>query len=227
MIINQISFKKINKSSFFYGSYFSKETINPLLLVQLDEFYMSESLVTQKLYYEYMGVNESLFKDDTYPITNVSYYDANDFCNRFNQSVNNYCIRLPSEAEWEYAARANNNFMFSGSNNLDEVGWFEKNSNFKLHPINQKKPNGFGLYDMSGNVWEWCEDDYSRSFGVLGWPFKNKILNPLIKNISPNKIVRGGCFLYNDKVCKVNIRSRRLASGKCSYVGFRIVAKNK
>ena len=151
------------------------------------EFIMSKTEITQAVYKEVMGKNPSKFKnDDDLPVENVSWYDAVEFCNRLSKkaglepfySVNGTHVesnfdnedgfRLPSTLEWWYASKGGQEYKYSGSNNLDEVGWYKENSGGRIHPVAQKKPNGYGLYDMSGNVAEWTNDGtvnyyYSRS----------------------------------------------------------------
>ena len=116
-------------------------------------------------------------------------------------------FRLPTEEEWEYAARGRQDYMYSGSNNLDEVGWYGDNSGGKTHPVAQKKSNGYGLYDMSGNVREWCWDVYPGSS-------------------SYNRYDRGGSYDYRNYYCKVDHRDSRDANRQYSYVGFRVVCND-
>lgn len=140
---------------------------------------MSKTEITQAVYKAIMGENPSCFKGDSLPVENVSWYDAVEFCNRLSKkaglepaySINGRTVkwdrnasgfRLPIVEDWQYAARGGENYVYSGSNNLDEVGWYNKNSEGKTHPVAQKKPNGYGLYDMSGNVREWCWDSISN-----------------------------------------------------------------
>ncbi len=145
-------------------------------------FYMSRYEVTQKQWWEVMGTNPSHFEGDDLPVETVSWYNAVEYCNRLSRkegltpcyqgsgekiacdfSANGY--RIPTEAEWEYAARGGNQSMsytYSGSNSAGDVGWYGENSSDKTHPVGQKRSNELGLYDMSGNVGEWCWDWYGK-----------------------------------------------------------------
>lgn len=121
---------------------------------------------------------------------------------RQNLAANGY--RLPTEAEWEYAAEGGEDYTYSGSNNLDEVGWYEENSEHRTHEVAQKKANGYGLYDMSGNVWECCWDVCTSSIGY-------------------SRYIRGGSYFDDDYYCEVSDRSYEFANKQCYYLGFRIV----
>ena len=117
-----------------------------------------------------------------------------------NSDVNGY--RLPTEEEWEYAARGGQNYKYAGSNNLNEVGWFDVNSGDMTHPVAQKKPNGYGLYDMSGNVWEWCWD--------------------ISENYNDCRCDRGGSCCSNSYYCKVDSRDDGDADNRYFGGGFRL-----
>ena len=174
--------------------------------------------VTQKLYETIMGTNPSGFKGNYNPVENVSWYDAVEFCNALSKKIgyepvytidgssvtwnkNANGFRLPTVEEWQYAARGGQNYRYSGSDNLDSVGWYSRNSEDTTHPVAQKNPNGYGLYDMSGNVWEWCwdSDGYYKRYNC------------------------GGSWSYDDNYCKVDSRSSYNAGFRISSIGFRLV----
>lgn len=133
-----------------------------------NNYYMGKTEVSQALWKAVMGTNPSHFKGDNLPVEQVSYYDCLVFIGNLNLLTGKE-FRLPTEAEWEFAARGGNksrHYRYSGSNDIDEVAWYKANSDYETHDVATKKPNELGLYDMSGNVSEWCEDwlgEYSAS----------------------------------------------------------------
>ena len=136
--------------------------------VTLSNFSIGETEVTQGLWKAVMGNNPSNFTGDNLPVEEVSWDDCQLFIAKLNQLTGRN-FRLPTEAEWEYAARGGNKskgYKYAGSNTIDNVAWYKDNSGDKTHPVGSKAPNELGLYDMNGNVWEWCQDwfgDYSSS----------------------------------------------------------------
>ena len=205
---------------------FMESIYDYLINIPNQDFAMLKIEVPQKLYTEVMGENPSYFKDDVLPVERVSWYDAIYFCNKLSKkcgltpvyseikgkitqnSVANG-FRLPTVDEWKYAAKGGEDFRYSGSDNLDEVGWYVNNSGGKTHPVAQKKPNGYGLYDMSGNVCEWLWDSCTMRYG-----YKRKD-NPRYK--------RGGSWSGDGGFCRVEYFDREVASKKGSNLGFRIV----
>ncbi|HDP98542.1 MAG TPA: hypothetical protein ENN22_05075, partial [bacterium] len=134
----------------------------PIHKVYVDDFYIGKYEVTQKQWFEIMGSNPSRFKGDNLPVERVSWNDVQEFIRKLNAKTGGN-FRLPTEAEREYASRGGSrsaHFKYSGSNNVDNVAWYDNNSGRKTHPVGTKQPNELGLYDMSGNVWEWCSDWY-------------------------------------------------------------------
>ncbi|MBR4330303.1 MAG: formylglycine-generating enzyme family protein, partial [Candidatus Riflebacteria bacterium] len=142
-----------------------------------DSFMIGKYEVTQKQYKAVMGKNPSKFKNDSQPVELVNWNDAKEFCEKLNTKFSSsipsgFKFDLPTEAQWEYACRAGTNSAFNNGkeltteykcDNLDEVGWYAKNSKFITHQVGQKQPNSWGIYDMQGNVSEWCRD-YDGSF---------------------------------------------------------------
>jgi formylglycine-generating enzyme required for sulfatase activity len=197
---------------------------SPVHLVRFTrDFYIGETEVTQALWQYVMGENPSFFKDDDadLPVESISWNDAQTFCKRLSQ-ITNVTFRLPTEAEWEYAARGGHKFTdtrFSGSNDVEEVGWYAYNCSGRTHDVKSKKPNEIGLYNMSGNVWELCEDyknDYSKQDAinpVCTRPGKNK-----------NRVRRGGAW-NSDSVNQLRTAYRRRIEpeSRDQSVGLRLV----
>lgn len=194
--------------------------------VKLNGFYMAKYEVTQKLWLSVMGnKNPSKIIGDSLPVTRVSWYDVQTFIGKLNQLTGkNY--RLPTEAEWEYAARGgqlSKNYRFSGSNDLEEVAWFRDNSDDEPHAVGTKKPNELGLYDMSGNVYEWCSDGFDR----YEWNYYDTVENPTGYNLGETKVYRGGCMTSYPDVCRVSARNQSIPNAQYAYVGFRLVLDEK
>lgn len=190
--------------------------------VTLSSYYIGKTEVTQELWQAVMGSNPSDFKGDKKPVERVSWNDCQEFITKLN-SLTGQKFRLPTEAEWEYAARGGNNskgYKYSGSNDIDDVAWHTENSNSTTHDVGQKVPNELGIYDMSGNVWEWCQDwyeEYSSSAQT----------NPIGPNSGSSRVLRGGSWDDDASYCRSSCRidcnpdSRNFYFG-INYLGLRL-----
>lgn len=190
----------------------------PTHRVTLSDYYIGETEVTQALWKAVMGNNPSFFKGDNLPVEKVSYEDVKTFITKLNEKTGK-TFRLPTEAEWEYAARGgkkSKGYKYAGSNNIDDVAWYSENSNDKTHPVKTKIPNELGLYDITGNVLEWCSDRY-------GDYSSNAQTNPQEPSSGDERIIRGGSWLNNAWLCHISYRSYELLSYSNLYLGFRLV----
>lgn len=191
----------------------------PVHAVTLESYYIAETEVTQGQWCKIMGYNPSYFKfGDNYPVENVSWYEAKEFCNKLSQ-VTGKKYTLPTEAQWEYAARGGNKhfgYVYSGSNNLSDVAWYKQNSYESTNPVMMRSPNELGLYDMSGNVYEWCLDFYGPyQYGMQ--------YEPSGAISSTYRVLRGGSWLYGSQYCRVSFRSNKTPESRESNRGFRVV----
>ncbi|MEK6796099.1 MAG: SUMF1/EgtB/PvdO family nonheme iron enzyme [Spirochaetota bacterium] len=231
--------------SYLMGKDGALEVEMPAHQVKISSFYIGKYEVTQMLYKAVMGTNPSSYQGDTIPVDLVSWFDAVDFCNKLSVRVglkpayrgsgnNVVCdwtangFRLPTEAEWEYAARGGQKsmgYLYAGGNDLDAVAWYDKNNtnNMNTFPVGMKAPNELGIYDMSGNVWEWCWDwhhtkYYSESPG-------NDPHGPLAgdKGRTQGRIVRGGCSYSANDAQRAARRYGAMMELRSSGTGFRLV----
>ncbi|WP_278855535.1 SUMF1/EgtB/PvdO family nonheme iron enzyme [Leyella stercorea] len=172
----------------------------------------------QALWKTMMGKNPSKFEGDNLPVEQVSWDDCQEFISKLNR-ITGKMFRLPTEAEWEYAARGGNKsrgYQYSGNNNLSDVAWYEDNSRMKTHAVGTKQPNELGIYDMSGNVYEWCQDwegAYSSSSQV----------NPTGANSGSFRVIRGGSWVNCAVVCRSSYRYGRTPDYRDSHLGLRLV----
>jgi len=181
-------------------------------------FYMGETEVTQGLWQEVMGANPSYNEvGDNYPVEKVSWNNCQDFLSKLNaKAPAGWRFALPTEAQWEYACRAGTTGAYGGSGNLDEMGWYDGNSGNKTHPVAQKRANAWGLYDMHGNVWEWCADwfgNYQR--GAVTDPTGGAL---------GGRVLRGGSYWDLPRGCRSAYRLRHIPGGRDRLFGFRLLA---
>ena len=191
----------------------------PVHDVTLSSYYIAETQVTQELWQTVMGSNPSDFTGNLQrPVERVSWHDCQDFIKKLNQ-LTGKTFRLPTEAEWEYAARGGNKsrgYQYAGSNSLYDVGWYDCNSGGTTHPVKQKQANELGLYDMSGNVWEWCQDwfgDYSSSPQT----------NPSGPSDGDSRVLRGGSWIDFFWSCRVSCRNDCNPGHRFISCGLRLV----
>jgi formylglycine-generating enzyme required for sulfatase activity len=178
-------------------------------------FEMGKFQVTQAVYEAVTNSNPCNFKGPNLPVENVSWDDANRFCEELNSKADGYCYRLPTEAEWEYAARAGDNSCRYGP--LLKVAWFRDNSGASTHPVGEKQPNAFGLYDMLGNVWEWVHDWY----GITYYSLKPESDPPGPKS-GEYRVSRGGSWRGVVRGhARVSARYILKPNARSSVVGFR------
>ncbi|MBI4749436.1 MAG: SUMF1/EgtB/PvdO family nonheme iron enzyme [Acidobacteria bacterium] len=178
-------------------------------------FYLGKYQVTQAQWQAVMGSNPSYFKGENLPVETVSWDDCQDFIKKLNGKGEG-AYRLPTEAEWEYACRAGTTGDFGGTGKMKEMGWYSENAGGKTHPVGKKKPNEFGVYDMHGNVWEWCEDWYGL------YPSGN-VTDPKGPDRGSRRVNRGGGWRGTAVGCRSAARGVILPGYRASYLGFRLV----
>ena len=221
--VNGVSFKMIavEGGTFMMGSsdddsdayYWEK----PVHQVTLSSFSIGETEVTQELWQAVMGTNPSDFTGSKRPVECVSWNDCQTFITELNQ-LTGQTFRLPTEAEWEFAARGgnqSNGYTYSGSNTIGDVAWYTDNSGDSTHPVATKAANELGIYDMSGNVWEWCQDwygDYSSGSQT----------NPTGPSSGASRVVRGGCWNLIATYCRLAYRDYFTPSVTYRILGLRL-----
>ena len=183
-------------------------------------FYLSKYEVTQEQWQAVMGNNPSEFKGKNNPVEQVSWEDAQEFIRRLNEKEGHGRYRLPTEAEWEYAARAGTTSVWSFGDDADQLGqyaWYLDNSAETTHPVGQKKPNAWGLYDMHGNVFEWVQDWYGENYYA-----SSPSADPSGPSFGYSRVQRGGCWGCYPAGIRSTRRSSNPPGGRSSHVGFRL-----
>jgi formylglycine-generating enzyme required for sulfatase activity len=230
--VNGVSFtmKRVEGGTFYMGAQSTNSNglnydpdaysiESPVHSVTLSTFYMGETEVTQALWQAVVGSNPSYFVGTTRPVETVSWSTiVNQFIPALN-ALTGHTFRLPTEAEWEYAARGGNQghgYKYAGSNTIGDVAWYNGNSNIQTHPVATKSPNELGLYDMSGNVWEWCSDWYG-SYG------SGSQTNPQGPSSGSYRVLRGGSWDGIARFCRVSNRSYGIPGSEYYGDGFRLV----
>ena len=211
----------VTGGSFVMGNNISEPDERPAYEVVIDGFAISRYPVTQRQWMVIMERNPSDFPGcDQCPVDKVSWDDAQVFIQKLNVLTGKE-YTLPTEAEWEYAAKggrdAPGNFRYAGSDDIDSVGWYAGNSGRMPHPVGQKKPNELGLYDMTGNVWEWCQDWYAKFYYE-----QNESNNPQGPPSGSGRVRRGGSWYTQSTNCKTSTRNNVRQDYFDDIGGFRL-----
>jgi formylglycine-generating enzyme required for sulfatase activity len=207
--------------NFLMGSNDVQGARSPVHSIQINDFFIGKTEITRKQWRMVMGNPNSTSDCDNCPVTNVSWNEAQNFIDKLNKlSGKNY--RLPSEAEWEYAAKGGAmtpslNMLYSGSNNLSQVGWYDFNAQGKIHPVAQLQPNALGIFDLSGNVYEWCQDWYQKDFYTISPP-----QNPMGPNTGIYRVYRGGSWYSKAIHAEVTYRDYDTPDNRDEDLGFRV-----
>ena len=224
--VNGVSFEMVyvEGGTFVMGATSEQESDaydneKPVHSVTLSGYYIGKCEVTQELWEAVMGSNPSHFKGAQNPVESVSWNDCQNFIKKLN-SLTGRTFRLPTEAEWEYAARGGNqssHYKYSGSGNIGNVAWYDDNSGSKTHAVGTKSPNELGIYDMSGNVYEWCSDRYG------GYYSAGAQTNPQGPSSGSYRVLRGGSWYYYARRCRVSHRGGSGPDNSSSDYGLRLV----
>ena len=217
-----IDMVKVEAGTFMMGAtsemkdpYSDEKPVHQVTLT--NDYYMGKYEVTQALWQAVMGSNPSNFKGDNLPVETVTWNDCQEFISKLN-SLTGRKFRLPTEAEWEYAARGgkkSRGYQYSGSRKISDVAWYEGNSRSKTHPVGRKQANELGIYDMSGNVWEWCSDWY-------GSYSSSSQTNPMGSDSGAKRVRRGGSWCYIARICRSSYRYGDAPDCRGLYLGLRL-----
>ncbi len=206
------------------GQYDGDDFIEQVFVTISHGFWMGKVPVTQGQWQQFNESTPSEFTGNDLPVERVSWEEATSFCQKLTEAARDlgelspgWEYRLPTEAQWEYACRADWSTAYCFGNdphNLGDYAWYEDNSDFKTQEVGKKKPNGWGLCDMHGNVWEWCSDWYHEELrgGV----------DPEATTATSHRVVRGGCWLVVASICRSSSRSRSVPDNCFDFLGLRV-----
>lgn len=213
----------IKPGSFMMGSSnaLAEDNEGPVHQVNLSEYYINKYPITEQEVKVILDIEIENPKGSNYPMVNINRNDCWAICEKL-EDYTGLKFSVPTEAQWEYAARGGEHFDFSGSSDINLIGWYKDNSYERLHPVGQKRPNKFGLYDMTGNVFEWCSDYYYKTYS------SDTQTDPLVRvrdesGFAPYCIMRGGSFKFPKERCRVTRRDWEKAYRTYDDVGFRLV----
>ena len=217
-VANGISFTMIlvEGGTFQMGKSADGNDVSPVHNVTLSDYYIGETEVTQELWQAVMGSNPSRFKGNMLPVEQVSWNDCQTFITKLNE-LTGQNFRLPTEAEWEFAAKGgtqSKGYTYSGSNTIGDVAWYGSNSS-KTHVVATEAPNELGIYDMSGNVWEWCQDWY-------GSYSSSSQTNPSGPSTGSYRVDRGGSWCYRATICRTAFRDGSSPTFGINSLGLRL-----
>ena len=210
-ILNSLVFVPYDHYWMGCEDYYSFPDERPEHYVEVNAFRIGAFEITQRQWRAIMGYNPSYFTGDNLPVTDVSWNDAMDFIKKINR-LTGLKFNLPNETQWEYAAkggRYNNNYRFSGSDNANQVGWTSENSGDRPHNVGQKPSNALGLFDMTGNVWEWTCSGWCDGYNS--------------KRDYSSYVIRGGAFEVEPLYCRNTNRRHAVPKAKGRSMGFRVV----
>ena len=218
VLVEQGSFwmgaQHMDTAEFNYDRYSQTDELPVHYVTIKENYYIGQTEVTQKLWKAVMGYNPSKKKGDKLPVTDVDYYEVQEFLYRID-SITGMHFRLPTEEEWEYAARGGKNsrgYVYSGGKDVDRVAWHNGNTGKLMNP-KKRSPNELGIYDMSGNVWEWCSSKYH---------YFDRERNAKLGKEGEMYCIRGGAWQLPKTSCRVSWRGKRLPDLKNSFGGFRL-----